>query len=106
MDLQDFNAHRKRVSTERGEIAYVEIGEGPVALVGQGRIEVELRRIHIGILQQPEPQLLCLGRVVLRYWKAPVEADAPGNPADRLCGGDVFSRGDPGGQFPGPAQAG
>jgi pimeloyl-ACP methyl ester carboxylesterase len=36
MDLQEFNAHRKRVSTGRGEIAYVEVGEGPVALFVHG----------------------------------------------------------------------
>jgi hypothetical protein len=36
MDLQEFNSHRKHVSTERGEIAYVEVGDGPVALFVHG----------------------------------------------------------------------
>lgn len=36
MDLHEFNAHRKVVSTDHGEIAYVEVGEGPVALFVHG----------------------------------------------------------------------
>jgi pimeloyl-ACP methyl ester carboxylesterase len=36
MDLHEFNAHRRHVSTERGEIAYVEVGRGPVALFVHG----------------------------------------------------------------------
>src|SRR5262245_46809940 len=36
MELTTFNSHRRSVSTPFGEIAYVEIGAGPVALFVHG----------------------------------------------------------------------
>ena len=36
MDLEQFASHRKSVATERGDIAYVEVGAGPVALFVHG----------------------------------------------------------------------
>jgi pimeloyl-ACP methyl ester carboxylesterase len=36
MNLEQFSARRKSVSTGRGEIAYVEVGDGPVALFVHG----------------------------------------------------------------------
>jgi pimeloyl-ACP methyl ester carboxylesterase len=36
MDLSEFNAHRKIASTPAGEIAYVDIGEGPPAVFVHG----------------------------------------------------------------------
>src|SRR2546425_12993137 len=36
MELKDFDAHRSTVTTPDGEIAYVDIGEGPPALLIHG----------------------------------------------------------------------
>jgi pimeloyl-ACP methyl ester carboxylesterase len=36
MDLAEFNSHRTSIETSRGEVTYVDIGEGPVALFVHG----------------------------------------------------------------------